>query len=195
MEEVAKSKGKTVQDLFSIKWAPFQLNPRSPEKPQNKIEAYNRKFGEARVKSMIPYMTNVGREEGINFSYGGLIANTLQSHRVAEYVLAKKGPEAQNIFMESMFEKYFEQEKSPNDTASLVEAAVKSGVQGDEVRILLGDDEKTPSRDEVTKEIQKYVNKHHVSGVPHFVIGEFSFSGAQDPSTLVKVLSRSLSAM
>ena len=193
--QVAKSKGKSVRDLFNVTWAPFQLNPRSSETPMNKIEAYNKKFGEARVKQMIPYMKQVGQEEGINFSYGGWIANTLQSHRVAEYVLAKKGSEAQNIFMESMFKKYFEEEKSPNDIDVLVEAAVASGVTSEEIRDLLDDDKKTPSRDEVSTEIHKYVNKHHVSGVPHFVIGEFSFSGAQEPSTLEKVLSRSLSAM
>jgi len=195
MRAVAKSSSKTEQDLFEVKWAPFQLNPGSSETPQNKIEAYNRKFGEARVKSMIPYMTNVGKEEGINFSYGGWISNTLQSHRVAEYVLKKKGLKAQNVFMESMFKKYFEEEKSPNDVEALLEAASDSGVSKSEIRELLNDDKKSPSRDDVKNDIQTYVSKHHVTGVPHFVIGEYSFSGAQDPVTLQKVLTRSLSFM
>jgi predicted DsbA family dithiol-disulfide isomerase len=195
MRAVAKSSSKTEQDLFEVKWAPFQLNPGSSETPQNKIEAYNRKFGEARVKSMIPYMTNVGKEEGINFSYGGWISNTLQSHRVAEYVLKKKGLNAQNVFMESMFKKYFEEEKSPNDVEALLEAASDSGVSKSEIRELLNDDKKSPSRDDVKNDIQTYVSKHHVTGVPHFVIGEYSFSGAQDPVTLQKVLTRSLSFM
>ena len=44
------------------------------------LEAYNSKFGAARVAQMVPHMAKVGKEVGINFSYGGDISNTLASH-------------------------------------------------------------------------------------------------------------------
>jgi len=38
---------------------------------------------------MLPYMINVGKEVGINFSYGGKTGNTLLSHRLVDYSATK----------------------------------------------------------------------------------------------------------
>ena len=65
---------------FKVRWHPFQLNPGQGETPVNKMEAYSRKFGAARVQAMVPHMQKVGAEHGIKFSYGGDISNTLTSH-------------------------------------------------------------------------------------------------------------------
>jgi predicted DsbA family dithiol-disulfide isomerase len=44
-----------------------------------------KKFGEKRTESIIPQMKEVGEVEGIKMEYGGLIANTLNSHRLMHY--------------------------------------------------------------------------------------------------------------
>jgi predicted DsbA family dithiol-disulfide isomerase len=40
-----------------VRWHPFFLNPDASKEGVNKIEMYNQKFGEQRVKQMIPMMT------------------------------------------------------------------------------------------------------------------------------------------
>ena len=46
------------QKQFEVRWHPFQLNPQAdPKKGVNKMEMYKEKFGEERVKQMVPVMT------------------------------------------------------------------------------------------------------------------------------------------
>lgn len=45
---------------FSVHWRPFQLNPQAPLEGVNKLDFYKTKFGEARTKQMLPYMTVSG---------------------------------------------------------------------------------------------------------------------------------------
>ena len=195
MRSVADAMGKKPESLFEVKWAPFQLNPRASETPVNKREMYDRKFGKERVAAMIPHMEATGRKDGINFSYGGTTSNTIQSHRLADWAYRKGGSKAQNKFVEGIFKRYFEEEKAPNDTKALLQSVSEAGLDEEEATALLEDTKRSPSTSEVTREIQEYRRKYDVSGVPHFVIGKYSFSGAQDPSTIEKVLSQSLSAM
>eukprot|EP00939_MAST-03C_sp_MAST-3C-sp1_P002957 g2957.t1 len=195
MRAIAKDKGATVNSLFDVVWAPFQLNPSASSEDVDKRTVYDQKFGKERVDKMIPYMANVGRQDGIEFSYGGTTSNTLNSHRLAEYVLKTKGSEAQNVFIENIFHAYFENEKSPNDTEALCAAAKAAGVEPEEAMRLLKSPTTTPSSDSVSGKIREYREKFNVSGVPHFVVGKYSFSGAQDVSTMQSVLTRSLSSM
>jgi predicted DsbA family dithiol-disulfide isomerase len=53
-----------------------------------KMEMYKEKFGEARVKQMLPTMTKVFADEGLQYSMGGLTGNTLNSHRLVRGVMA-----------------------------------------------------------------------------------------------------------
>ena len=74
MAVVAKERGvEKPSELFSVVWAPFQLNPHAPEESVDKRDVYIRKFGKERVERMIPYMEETGKKEGIRFSYGGTL--------------------------------------------------------------------------------------------------------------------------
>ena len=45
------------QKSFEVRWHPFFLNPDASKEGVNKMEMYNQKFGEQRVKQMVPMMT------------------------------------------------------------------------------------------------------------------------------------------
>ena len=45
------------QKSFEVRWHPFFLNPNAPKEGVSKMEMYNQKFGEQRVKQMVPTMT------------------------------------------------------------------------------------------------------------------------------------------
>ena len=96
---------------FDVRWRPFFLNADAPIQGINKREAYIKKFGAERVKAMEPYMLQVGRPAGIEFSMGGKTGNTLKSHRLVEWAHEVGGTSGQDRVIEALFQGYFEQEK------------------------------------------------------------------------------------
>lgn len=181
--------GKGPKFEVEVKWKPFFLNPGLPKEGLPKIEVYNRKFGPERVKAMLPQMVATGKAEGIAFSYGGLIGNTEDSHRVIE-LAGHFGAEQQDKTVEELFSAYFEQEKNMGDDAVLTEAAEKSGLAGR----LGGDKSPVSSKsiaeflasDELRDDVRNAEAAVHrkVSGVPFFIVnGRYQISGAQEHST------------
>lgn len=149
--------------------------------PQNKLEAYNRKFGAARVASMVPHMQKVGEESGIKFSYGGDISNTLLSHALVKVAQAQ-GKEDEVV--EELFVNYFEKERAPADISMLLDVAKKTGLK-DCTEDTLKNEELLQS---VKREIAGVRHKFNVTGVPHFIVGnQIQLSGAQPAEYFLKV--------
>eukprot|EP01119_Soliformovum_irregulare_P007431 TRINITY_DN19853_c0_g1_i1.p1 TRINITY_DN19853_c0_g1~~TRINITY_DN19853_c0_g1_i1.p1 ORF type:complete len:234 (+),score=66.46 TRINITY_DN19853_c0_g1_i1:56-757(+) len=172
---------------FDITWHPFFLNPDSPVEGVNKMEAYESKFGKARVAQMLPHMQAIGKEDGINFSYGGKTANTLRSHRLV-HLATKSGKQDQII--NKLFAGYFENEQNPGDVDFLVQAAVDAGLDGPSTRAYI---ESTEDVDLIKKEAREFSTKWRISGVPFFIFNnKYTLSGAQEPSTFVSVIDRIL---
>jgi len=172
-----------------VKWHPYALDPTLPKEGVDKLTRYNKKFGADRVKQIIPHMKSVGKKHGINFSYGGKIANTLDSHRVI-HLAAQHDKE--DAMVEELFKNYFEEEKSIGDHAVLEAAAAKVGVPG--VPALLKSDRFAES---VKAEIADCSSKRwgRVTGVPFFVIDQkFALSGAQEPEAFMDVFKKCLAA-
>ena len=135
---------------------------------------------------IIRHMTNVGKEAGINFSFGGKTGNTRDSHRLIQ--LAKtKGPDMQTKVVEELFGRYFEKEQDITSKEMLVEAGVKSGLPEKEVREWLESDK---GGKEVDREVMEAQMKE-ISGVPHFTFQKkYEMGGAQDPEEFVQVFER-----
>lgn len=63
---------------------------------ENKRERYERRFGgKEKVAAMEESMKERGRGEGIEFSYGGNVSQTTDSHRIIEKARELKGEEGQ----------------------------------------------------------------------------------------------------
>merc|ERR1711959_558132 len=91
-------------------------------------EVYIRKFGAERVKQMEPYMISVGRQAGINFSYGGNTGNTFQSHRLVEWAREQGGALGQDRLIEALFQGYFEKEQDISAEDFLLRATEEAGL-------------------------------------------------------------------
>mmetsp|Transcript_83010 Transcript_83010/g.240165 ORF Transcript_83010/g.240165 Transcript_83010/m.240165 type:complete len:181 (-) Transcript_83010:82-624(-) len=158
---------------FQVTWRPYELNPAAPGgKGINKLAMYNEKFGEARVKQMLPYMQQVGQQDGINFSYGGNVGNTFDSHRLIS--LAQKQGK-QDELVEELFRNYFEQEKCISDHEVLLAVAQKVGVAGAAEML-----RSTAEVEEVRADLRQFMPKAQ-QGVPQFLIdGRPLQPGAQD---------------
>lgn len=185
LERALKTAKSTLGVEADIEWLPFFLNAGLPEKGTNKLEHYNKKFGASRVRSMIPHMQETGKKEGIDFSYGGMIANTLNAHRLVSF--AREQGKADAV-MEELFKHYFERESNLGDEATLIDAANKAGVTGAD-ELFKTDAEK----DNVLREVAMVQSDYGVTGVPFFIFDDkFAFSGAQDSDTIVSVIKQVL---
>lgn len=140
------------------------------------------------MKQMVPQMKKTGQSVGIEFSYGGFVGNTFDSHRLIWKAREEGGSELQDQVVESLFKAYFEEEKSLGEHAVLKECAERAGM---DATSLLAD--QSIGRDEVNGEMLEFRSKWRCSGVPMFVIdGAYSLSGAQPPEEILSVLEMSL---
>jgi predicted DsbA family dithiol-disulfide isomerase len=182
METALKQLHPTVS--HQVTWAPFQLRPDAPLKGENKLEMYRKKFGEARMAQMIPHMKSVGAACGINFSYGGVVGNTLRSHRLVAWAGKQNKMDA---MVENLFKFYFEQEQDITDIDTLVRCAELSGLDAAAAKTFLNSDELVA---ETAKEIAS-VGSSGVSGVPFFIFNnKLSFSGGQPPEAFLQVFKK-----
>ncbi len=180
--------GKPV--AFDIRWRPFFLDATLPKTGVDKMTMYVQKMGgEARVKQMLGAMAKVGAKEGIAFDYGGLVANTLASHRLGEWAYARGGAPAQEKVVEAIMIDYFEKTQNIGDVNVLARAAARTGVATEEeARAFLADETAEPTAATVEKDVEAFRLKFKITGVPFYVInGKFTVSGAQEAEAFVEI--------
>eukprot|EP01118_Nematostelium_gracile_P006496 TRINITY_DN2087_c0_g1_i1.p1 TRINITY_DN2087_c0_g1~~TRINITY_DN2087_c0_g1_i1.p1 ORF type:complete len:212 (-),score=57.70 TRINITY_DN2087_c0_g1_i1:59-694(-) len=169
---------------FQVEWLPFFLDPTLPKDGVSKQDHYYRKFGPS-FEQMEKRMLQVGKDEGISFSYGGQVANTLNSHRLIDYA-HRHGK--QNEVVNELFRNYFEEEKNLGSVDTLVEAASKAGLDANAARQYLNSEEDV---DSTKKKVKDIVREYNVTGVPYFIFNDsIALSGAQEPATFLKVFEK-----
>lgn len=148
------------------------------------MDRYKQKFGETRIKQMLPQMIETGKQEGIQFSFGGHIGSTLDSHRLIYFVQQQSNAnEKQNELINILFRNYFEEEKDLSDHQILIKAAEQIGLNSNEIQQFLKSDQ---YKKEVQQEI-KQAQQRGISGVPFFRLNNrIEFSGAEDPQTFLQ---------
>jgi len=175
---------------LNIQYHPFLLDPTlTTEKAVDKRERYNEKFGKERFVQMEKQMIERGKDIGINFSYGGKLRQTTDSHRLIELAYDKGGQKTQQDLVERLFIGYFEQEKDVGDPDFLAEQAAGASVFAnvEEAKAWIASDAKLA---EVAKSIRD-AQMMGITGVPFFVLNKkYAISGAQDPELFVEVFER-----
>mmetsp|Transcript_45539 Transcript_45539/g.108964 ORF Transcript_45539/g.108964 Transcript_45539/m.108964 type:complete len:215 (-) Transcript_45539:154-798(-) len=175
---------------FDVRWWPFFLDPTLPKEGKDKLVHYHAKFGEFRVNTMIPRMKEVGRAHGLDFSYGGMIANSMDSHRLVAWAEREGGSEKADLVREVLFRRYFSDNDNIGDKEVLAAAADESGLDRAAAASFLESEELEA---EVARTAAMIQRRYNVTGVPFFVIDErFAFSGAQDSATIVHLLQQIL---
>ena len=170
---------------FDVRWRPFQLNSSLPTgRGLDKMQYYYDRFGMPRVDGMIQQMKAVGRDVGIDFSYGGSVGNTSDSHRLTWYARERGGSELQDRMVEELFRAYFTQEKSLGEHKVLTDCAAKVGLDVSDVL----SDGSTIGAEEVEQEMEAYGRRWDCRGVPMFVIdGKYPLNGAQPPEAFLDI--------
>src|SRR5215469_6755923 len=81
---------------YTLRYAPYQLYPEASKEGEDKYNWYKNSRYDGSEEKMSKYMAAMGaygRNVGINFKFGGKVANTLDAHRLIQHYQEEKGPE------------------------------------------------------------------------------------------------------
>eukprot|EP00823_Brevimastigomonas_motovehiculus_P006140 TRINITY_DN491_c0_g1_i1.p1 TRINITY_DN491_c0_g1~~TRINITY_DN491_c0_g1_i1.p1 ORF type:complete len:188 (+),score=39.26 TRINITY_DN491_c0_g1_i1:176-739(+) len=178
MEQAIAKVDKSKVEVKKI-FVPFLLLP-IDMKTRNKLEHYHQTYGTKRTdEQIVPQMIKVGKTLDINFSYGGKIGSTVNSHRLIRFGRSK-GLEEQTML--KVYNYYFEKEKDITDLETLCSCGKEAGLDADEVKKMLQSDQYV---DEIIKEAKSYQWKHSVDGVPFCTLNGNGVGGAESPEQLL----------
>ena len=162
------------------------MNPSAPKVGIDKSQMYASKFGPDKAAAIFQRLEAVGKDVGINFSFGGKTGSTRDSHRVIE-MAGRKGENMQNAVVENLFQAYFENEQDITSHEVLKAAAVRAGLEEKEVDGWLESNDGGP---EVDKEV-KVAQLQGISGVPNFTLQDrYQVEGAQDSAAFSRLFEK-----
>jgi predicted DsbA family dithiol-disulfide isomerase len=91
---------------FTLKFFPYQLYPDTSPEGEEKFAWYKQsRYGdsEEKMRAYTTIMSAYGRQSGIEFRFGGVVANTLNAMRIVCYWQEKKGAEVARKIIECRF--------------------------------------------------------------------------------------------
>ena len=178
------------RDDVEVIWRPFQLDPTAPAGTTMPVsEAYARKFGGPdEAAEIIGRVTAVAAGAGIEFHMDtAQRANTLDAHTLLGFALRDHGAVVQNALKEQLLDAYFTSGLNISDRETLVDLAVRVGMDGETVRRHLDDGRGLA---ETRAEIA-HAAELDVHSVPTFVFdGRWVVPGAQEVEVFSRVLAR-----
>jgi predicted DsbA family dithiol-disulfide isomerase len=92
------------------------------------------------MKMYTTLMSAYGASCGIDFKFGGTVANTLDAHRLIQHYQEEKGYETADKIVNSLYSQYFENEQHPSTEDTLLKAASAAGVDEGEAKALIEDE-------------------------------------------------------
>lgn len=179
---------------FTVRYMPYQLYPGASQEGEDKYQWYMKSKYEDSSDRMEKYtrlMTSYGLAEGINYKFGGTVANTLQAHRVIQHFQEIKGPETADKIVDSLYRQYFEEERHPSSKETLLTALKDAGVEDKEAEAFVDDN------DEGMMEVKMLIREQAGNGidaVPYIVIEgkrrDITLEGCREVDEYVKALQK-----
>ncbi|MDA6072583.1 DsbA family oxidoreductase [Flavobacterium sp. AC] len=172
---------------FEIEWKSFQLDPTiTPQSGKDVYTFLAERKGISVEQSIEMHKGVVERAKSVGLDYHfdkAIISNSLTAHRIIQLAKVKKlGDEMEEIF----FKAYFVEGRDLNDGPTLIELAVKAGLDQNLVLEVLKDENL------FLKEVQDDIAEAQeigVQGVPFFVFDrKYAVSGAQPVEAFVKTI-------
>ncbi len=170
---------------FSIKWLPFQLNPKMPKEGMDRKNYLIKKFGnEKKTIEVYTPIVNKFNENEIDFDLSKIqtTPNTFNANQLIYWgQLEGKG----NTVVENLFKAYFLEGKNLGDINCLIEIGMKSGLTKKITSTVF---ENTKDI-KIVQDIENKYRKAGVSGVPTFIINnDYVVPGAQSREFWQEVL-------
>jgi predicted DsbA family dithiol-disulfide isomerase len=166
-----------------VRWLPFQLNPKMPNEGISRREYRISKFGSwERSQELDAKVIAVGKEESIDFAFDQIerTPNTLDAHRLI-WLADAKG--IQDAVVEALFRAYFTDGRDISNRGTLIDVVAEAGMDHGKAEDVLNGGEGM----EAVKEASELSRRHHVGGVPFFIVnGQITLAGAQPPDAFME---------
>lgn len=177
---------------FTVRYYPYQLYPGASQEGEDKYGWYRKtRYGDSdeKMAKYMHLMSSYGNKEGIDFKFGGTVANTLPAHRLIQHFQGTKGPETSDKLVQSLYRQYFEEEKHPSSQDTLMTASKEAGIDEAEAQRFLNDE------DEGLQDVKMLIREQAGNGidaVPYIVIEgkrrDITLEGAKEVEDFVKAL-------
>ena len=168
-----------------VRYHPFLLNPDMPDGGMDRRMYLEHKFaGPHRARRVLEAVGAAGESSGVRFDFDAIerMPNSIDSHRLLRLAA---GHDRREQALETVFEAFFQRGQDIGRTAVLVNIGAAAGLDPDDVRALLADDE---GRTEI-RAANARAHAMGISGVPSFVFnGGHAIAGAQDAEVLVRLI-------
>jgi len=172
---------------FEIEWKSFQLDPTITPKSSKDVFTFlaeRKGISVEESKEMHKGVTERAKSVGLDYNFDkAIISNSLEAHRIIQFAKTKNlGNEMEEIF----FKAYFTEGRDLNDGPTLIELAVKSGL--DQIQVLEVLKDENLFLDNVKNDISE-AQQIGVQGVPFFVFDrKYAVSGAQPVEAFVNTI-------
>jgi predicted DsbA family dithiol-disulfide isomerase len=172
----------------TIRWHPFELNPRMPEQGQNLREHISQKYGSTaeQSKAAKARMMTLGESLGFTFDYFDemRMVNTFRAHQLLYWA----GTQGRQTELElELFEAFFSLRQDVSDGQVLAAVAGRVGLPVSEALAVVVDGRYA----QAVREEQKIWLDKDVHAVPAFLFNEkYMVPGAQEAETFVRILNK-----
>lgn len=143
------------------------------------------------MKMYITLMTAYGASAGIEYKFGGTVANTLQAHRIIQHFQEASGPVVANALVNSLYRQYFEEEKHPSSPETLLQACKDAGIDEKEAKKVVEDESEGLQE---TKMLIREQVSNGVDSVPFVTLEgrrrDITIQGANEVVDYVKALNQ-----
>lgn len=177
---------------FKVLYQPYQLYPEATVEGEDKYAWHKRsKYGdsEEKMKMYTTLMSAYGASAGIDYKFGGTVANTLNAHRIIQYFQEEKGADVSDKLVNSLYKQYFEEEKHPSAKETLLRACKEAGIEDGEAERVVGDE--SEGLMETKSKIREQAS-NGVDSVPFVLIEgrrrDLTIQGANEVEDYVKAL-------
>lgn len=168
----------------TVRYRPFQLDPRPVPTPRPLIDGLAAKFGgPARARQIIDHTRSVAARDGLSLEFDRAVtANTFDAHRLISFAAAR-GRQAEMV--EALHCAHFTDGTDVGSRPALAAVAASVGLDEDEVRRYLSS---SAGSEQLAAELAA-ARELGITSVPTFVFaGKYAVAGAQEPATLLSVL-------
>ncbi len=172
----------------TLRWHPFELNPRMPEDGQDLREHLAQKYGSSPEQSQAARarLSALGDSLGFTFDYsdGMRMVNTFRAHQLLHWA-GEQG--RQTALKLALFEAFFSRREDVNDPAVLAEVAGRAGLDSAQASAVLS----AARYASVVREEQQQWLEREVHAVPTFYFQQqYMVPGAQEAEGFVRLLQK-----
>ncbi|MGA9519966.1 MAG: DsbA family oxidoreductase [Myxococcaceae bacterium] len=177
------------RDQVEVVYRSFELDPGSPVGgTQSVVESLAEKYGGGvdNARRMLARVSEVAAQDGLEYHLDkSRSENTFDAHRLLHFARTRG---LQKELKERLMKAYFTEGRSISVREELVAVAAEVGLDADEVRAVLADEQRFAN--DVRQDVRT-AQSLGVRGVPFFVLeGKYGISGAQPLEVFEQALQR-----